>query len=59
MAALHGGACATCGQALPHSSGMMHASDQAQEVLRSVLQVTSPCTNPSPGYCSAILTTET
>lgn len=42
VAALHGGACAACGQALPHSSGMLRASDWAQEVLRSVLQVSLP-----------------
>jgi hypothetical protein len=55
VAALHGGACAACGQALPHSSGSMQASDRAQEVLRSVLQVTSLCTPPLPDHCSAIL----
>ena len=50
VAALHGGACTTCGQALPHSSGMLHASDRAQEVLRSALRVSLPCITLSSSW---------
>ena len=50
VAALHGGACTTCGQALPHSSGMLRASDQAQKVLHGVLQVSSPCIASSTSW---------
>ena len=50
VAALHGGACTTCGQALPHSSSMLRASDWAQEVLRSVLEVSLSCVTLSTSW---------